>query len=554
LFKRPTFSMILPLRSAPGLYAAAVFAIASLLAPSAAVAQNPHTTDPVVMTNPDVSYGAGSTSETVHGMKKGQTDGPKHDKPLRLLPGNSSKPGGGGSGTTDPDLQNATFTSSGTLQKALNFEGLGNGFTGFSVNSAPPDTNGAVGASQYVQWVNESFAVFDKTTGSTLEGPVAGNQLFQSLGSSHPCAVNNDGDPVAQYDKANSRWILTQFSVTNASSVGYWQCIAVSKTNDATGAYNVYAYKQPSFNDYPKFAVFNGVYYATYNMFSGNTFAGARLCAYDGAAMRAGTGAGEQCFQLGTSYGGVLPADVDGSTAPPTAANEYFVSFGSNSLLTWRFHVDFTTSTNSTLAGPYSTSVGTFAEACGGGTCIPQPGTSQQLDSLADRLMYRLSYRHFADGHEALFVNHSVNPGAVAAGSRWYELRPAPGGTTGLTVYQQSTYAPADGLNRWMGSIAADKNGDIVLGYSTSSSSAYPSINYSFRTPADTLNRMGSEQLLQRGTGAQLRTLNRWGDYSAMTVDPADDCTFWYTNEYLTTNGTFNWHTRIGSFKLNSCQ
>ncbi len=530
-------------------------ALLTAIAPVAvASAQNPHDVTPVILTNPEVSYGAGSSSITVHGMRKGQADGPKGDKPLRLLHGgNAGKPGGGG-GSGDGALQSAAFTSTGAVAKGLNFEGLGNGFPNFSVDSAPPDTNGAVGATQYVQWVNESFAVFNKSTGALLEGPVPGNQLFQSLGSTHPCAVNNDGDPIAQYDKVNNRWILTQFSVTNGASAGYFQCIAVSKTSDATGAYNVYAYREPNFNDYPKFGVFNGTYYATYNIFSGNTFSGARLCAYDGAAQRAGTTAAEQCFQLSSSFGGVLPADVDGTTAPPAGANEYFLNFGTNSLNTWRFHADFTTSSNSTLAGPYSTAVASFSEACSGGTCIPQPGTRQQLDSLADRLMYRLSYRHFSDGHEALFVNHSVNPGAAASGSRWYELRPASGGTTGVTVFQQSTYAPADGLSRWMGSIAADKNGDLALGYSTASSSAYPSISYSYRTPGDTLNRIGSEQLLQAGTGAQQKTLNRWGDYSAMTVDPVDDCTFWYTNEYLTTNGTFNWHTRIGSFKVNGCQ
>ena len=530
--------------------------LTSTYAISVALAQNPHETiEPTVLTNPAVSYGAGSSSITVHGMRRGQADGPKKDKPLRQLSGSGhTKPGGGGGTSSDPVVQSSAFTSSGSLTTGPNFEGVGAGFPNFTVNSAPPDTNGAVGATQYVQWVNESFAVFDKASGNLLEGPTPGNQLYQALGSSHPCAVNNDGDPIAQYDKANNRWILTQFSVTNASTLGYWQCIAVSKTSDATGAYNVYAYRQPNFNDYPKFGVFNGVYYATYNMFSGNTFAGARLCAYDGAAMRAGGSAAEQCFQLSNAYGGVLPADVDGTISPASGTSEYFINFGTNALLTWRSHIDFTTSANSTLAGPYSTSVAAFSEACGGATCIPQPGTVQQLDSLGDRLMYRLSYRHFFDGHEALFVNHSVNPGSVASGSRWYELRPTSGNTTGVAVYQQSTYSPADGLNRWLGSIASDKNGSLALGYSTSSSSAFPSIKYSYRTAADTLSMLGSEQILQTGTGAQQRTLNRWGDYSAMTVDPVDDCTFWYTNEYLTTNGTFNWHTRIGSFKVNGCQ
>lgn len=530
------------------------FVAAALFSAPALVAENPHDIQPVLLTSPEVSYGQGSASITVHGMRKGQAEGPKAEKPLRLLqPNGSSRPGGGGGGTSDGALQPSAYTSSGSLTPLLNFEGLGNGFPNFSVDSAPPDTNGAVGFSQYVQWVNESFEVFDKATGAAKEGPIAGNQLFQSLGASHPCAVNNDGDPIAQYDKVNDRWILTQFSVTNGSSVGYWQCIAVSQSSDATGSYNVYAFRQPGFNDYPKVGVFNGVYFITYNIFKGNTFSGPRVCAYDGAAMRAGATAAEQCFQLSSGYGSVLPADQDGKNPPPSGANEYLLAFASNSLLTWRFHVDFSNSGNTTLSGPYSATVKTFSEACGGGTCVPQPGTTQQLDSLGDRLMYRLSYRHFADGHEALFVNHSVNAYTSTVGARWYELRPAAGGTTGVSVYQQSTYAPPGGLSRWMGSIASDKDGNIVLGYSTSSSSSYPGISYSYRIPADTFVGLGSERLLYAGTGSQTRSLNRWGDYSAMTVDPSDDCTFWYTNEYLLGSGTFNWHTRIASFTVNGC-
>jgi hypothetical protein len=518
------------------------------------LADDPHHVEPVVMSNPDVSFGPGATTIPVHGMRKGQTNGPNHERPLKQLNNsNKGKPGGGGGGSaSDPVAQSEPFTSSAQVTANPTFEGLGDGFPPFSVDAAPPDTNGAAGATEYVQWVNESFAVFDKT-GALKDGPVAGNELFQALGANHPCAVNNDGDPIVAYDKVNNRWILTQFSVTNGASIGYWQCIAVSKTNDASGDFNVYAFRQPNFNDYPKFGVWNGVYYATYNMFQGNTFVGARLCAYEGAAMRGGLSAQEQCFQLSKAYGGILPGDVDGSNQPAAGASEYFIGFGTDSLLTWRFHVNFGDSSNSTLSGPYTTPAPAFTEACGGGVCIPQPGTLEQLDSLGDRLMYRLSYRYFSDGHEALFVNHSVNPGYVASGSRWYELRPASDGTTGVTVHQASTYAPGDGLSRWMGAIASDKTGNLALGYSGSSSSVYPSIFYSFRSPSDPLNKIGSERTLFVGTGSQKRNLDRWGDYSGMSIDPTDDCTFWYTNEYLATSGTFNWHTRIGSFKISGC-
>ncbi|HWZ44781.1 MAG TPA: hypothetical protein VNW97_15000 [Candidatus Saccharimonadales bacterium] len=496
----------------------------------------------------EVSTANSAVSGPVSDMKGGlAANGPLHQKPLRLTHSD------GISNSPDTVVQTSAVTGAAAVTSGLNFEGLGNGFSGFSVNAAPPDTNGAVGATQFVQWVNESFEVFNKSTGAAVKGPVAGNQLFQALGATHPCAVNNDGDPIAQYDKANGRWVLTQFSVTNGASAGFFQCVAVSQTSDATGAFNVYAFTQPNFNDYPKVGIWTNGYYATYNIFSGNTFQGPRICAMDGAAMRAGATATQQCVQLANTFGSVLPSDIDGTTAPPAGTDPYFVAFGSNLLNVWRFHVDFATPANTVLNGPTTTTVASFATACAGGSCIPQPGTKQRLDSLGDRVMYRFAYRHFADGHEALVVNHSVTPGGAAvSGVRWYELRPN-AANGGLSVFQQGTFAPADGVSRWMGSIAQDKVGNIVVGYSASSGSLNPSIRFANRAAADPAGTLGTETTITTGGGAQTRTLNRWGDYSALTVDPADDCTFWYTNEYLSVSGTFNWHTRIASFKLGNC-
>jgi hypothetical protein len=194
--------------------------------------------------------------------------------------------------------------------------------------------------------------------------------------------------------------------------------------------------------------------------------------------------------------------------------------------------------------------VASFSAACGGGSCIPQPNTRELLDSLADRLMYRLAYRHFADGHEALVVNHSVATGTAKSGIRWYEIR-SPNGTP--TVYQQGTFSP-DSTSRWMGSIAMDKTGNIAVGYSASSSSVHPSIRFTGRVPTDALGTLESEDTILGGCGSQLKNLNRWGDYSAITIDSTDDCTFFYTNEYLKTSGTFNWSTQIASFKFPSCK
>src|SRR5262249_45342506 len=222
-------------------------------------------------------------------------------------------------------------------------------------------------------------------------------------------------------------------------------------------------------------------------------------------------------------------SDLDGSTAPPAGAPNTFVAFGNDSasLDIWQFHVDFATPANSTLTHS-NIPAAPFAAACnGGGTCIQQSGTTQLLDSLADRLMYRLAYRNFGD-HESLVVNHSVTAGS-SVGVRWYEIR---GVHTTPTVFQQGTFAP-DASFRWMGSIAMDHVGNIALGYSVSSSSLHPSIRFTGRVPGDAAGTMEAENSVLSGAGSQTGGLNRWGDYSAMTIDPGDDCTFFYTQEYL---------------------
>ncbi len=472
-----------------------------------------------------------------------------HERPSRPLPVAAS------TGAPDTAVQTSAGTATATTS-GLNFPGVGNGDYGFAPNAAPPDTTGAVGATQYVQWANESFAVFDKSTGAIAAGfPKAGNTLWAGFGGG--CEANNDGDPIAQYDKAAGRWVLTQFSVTNPATYGYLQCVAVSTTSDATGTYNRYAFSYGStqFNDYPKLGVWPDGYYVTYNIFTnGQTFAGSKVCSLDRAKMLTGAAATQICFQTSTAYGGLLPSDLDGSTAPPAGAPNYVLNFGSNSLNLWKFHPDFATPTSSTFSGPTAIPVTAFTAACsGGGTCIPQAGTSQRLDSLADRLMYRLAYRHFADGHEALVVNHTVKVSGTKRsevdGIRWYELRNL---SATPAVFQQGTYAP-DATSRWMGSIAMDKVGNIAVGYSASSASINPAIRYTGRAPTDALGTLQGENPIQIGGGSQLPNLSRWGDYSAMTVDPVNDCTFWYTSEYLKASGTFNWSTKIASFKFPSC-
>src|SRR6266851_5004697 len=461
----------------------------------------------------------------------------KEVEPLKRIP----LPPGLSQLEEDPVRQTTTIPLP-TPPVSQSFEGLGNGQYGFSVTGAPPDTNGTVGATQYVQWVNTSFAIFSKANGALIAGPTAGNTLWSGFGGG--CQTNNDGDPVVLYDKAAQRWVFSQFSVTTTP---YLQCIAVSTTSDATGTYNRYSFQYGNFDDYPKMGVWSDGYYETFNMFNGNTFVGADACSYNRTAMLNGQSATQVCFQQNSSVGGLLPSDLDGTTPPPAGSPNYLLFFGTNNLNLYKFHVDFTTPSNSTFTGPTVIPVAAFSPLCGGGTCVPQSGTTQQLDSLADRLMYRLAYRNFGT-HESLVVNHAVTAGS-GGGVRWYEIQ-NPSGTP--TVAQQSTFAP-DSNYRWMGFVAMDQAGDLALGYSVASSSLNPTIRYTGRVPTDPSGTMEAEVNVVTGTGSQTTGLSRWGDYSAMQVDPVDDCTFWYTQEYIKTNGTFNWNTRIANFKFPTC-
>ena len=448
----------------------------------------------------------------------------------------------------DEALQSAPITAAmpGT---DVNIDGVP--FPGVACNCAPPDTNGEVGATQYVQIVNEGYQVFDKTTGASQLGPSGIATLWQGFGG--VCQSNGSGDPVVLYDQIAGRWIITQFA---GVSVPTDECIAVSTTSDATGTYFRYGFHLGSnFFDYPHLGVWPDAYYMSMNVFNstGTAFLGPQPFAFDRAKMLNGQpatfvttgitgGSGEEVY---------LPADLDGSTLPPTGAPATFVEFpGGGSYRTFHFHVDFATPSNSSFTLFASPAAAGFSLLCAGTrSCVPQSGTTSRLDGIGDRLMFRLAYRNFGD-HESVVGNYSVSSGSVA-GIRWFELRNVTSGP--VTKFQESTYQP-DSTWRWMGSAAMDGSGNIAVGYSASSASIFPQIRYSGRLATDPLNTLAQgENTLFAGTGSQTGTSSRWGDYSDLTVDPVDDCTFWYTNEYYSTTTSFNWRTRIGSFKFPGC-
>jgi hypothetical protein len=427
--------------------------------------------------------------------------------------------------------------------KGIDFDGIGaNGF-------APSDVNLAIGPNHVVQTVNVRLAVYNKS-GARLSGPTNFTTFFAPVGGA--CAAGAS-DPIVNYDRLADRWVISDVGIGATFS----ECVAVSKTNDPTGAYTLYNFSfGANLNDYPKLGVWpttsNGAYLATYNIFTnGRFFAGSQLCGFDRTKMLAGNaGAAQICKSTPNTEGGYLPSDLDGPTPPPDGTPGLFVTWQNNNpgqLFRRKLTLNFAAGTAS-LSAATTINVANSTLACGnGGTCVPQKGTTQLLDTLGDRLMYRMPYRKFPD-HERVVLNHSVGNGSQVA-VRWYELLDLSGAPS---VNQQGTFAP-DTTFRWMASAAMDKSNNIAVGYSASSSTINPAIRFTGRVPSDPAGTLETEDSILVGTGSQNGGLSRWGDYTALQVDPSDDCTFWYTNQYEKVDGKFNWSSHIGSFVFPSC-
>jgi hypothetical protein len=461
-------------------------------------------------------------------------------------------------GGPDPIAQRTVGTGA-TPELSANFDGVAQATSG--TRPIPPDANGEIGPNHFVQMVNVRYGVFDRS-GRPLIPPVGANVLFAPLGD--VCGVTNEGDPVVVYDQLADRWILSQFGFVSIAQGPYYECIAISRTGDPTGEYYLYAFEisDSKLNDYPKLGVWPDGYYMSVNQFAKPSLAysGAGAVVFERDRMLAGDPAARlvyvDLFLRDPNLFGLLPSDLDGRTPPPAGAPNPFVGLGVtltagflNELRLFRFHVDWTNPAASTFTGPVALPVAPYdAALCAFALCIPQAGTFQKLDTLSSRLMYRLAYRNFGD-HESLVVNHSVDIGGDHAGVRWYEIRkPA-----APVLYQQGTYAPDD-EHRWMGSIAMDGNGNVALGYSVSSATSYPSIRFTGRLADDPLGTMTlAEGTIVAGSGAQTHPAGRWGDYTDMTVDPLDDCTFWYTSQYLTSTAERDWRTRVAAFSIPGC-
>src|SRR5437667_4895136 len=471
----------------------------------------------------------------------------------------------------------------------LNFEGLSNqddfNLYGFRVN--PPDPDGEVGPNHYVELINLVLGVFDKQ-GNRLVGPTKIGDLW--TGFAIPDCTDPSGDPVVLYDQLEDRWLLSQFTTSGLSdpTKPFWNCVAISTTGDPTGTYYRYAFETTSdgifyFPDYPKYGLWRNSYILTTREFGPTVEYGIGVYALERDKMLEGdpNARAVKFFLDGNAPGmlplvgdGLLPPDIDGRTkpandspAPIIGTQDDDADYGAtfDALNIWELSVKWksnpTASINLKTQLPVAPFDSIFPCAPTSRDCLPQPGITdptQYLDILSyrQRPTFRLAYRNFRT-YESLVTNQSVEARPGVAGARWYEIRRDENGD--YSIYQQGTYDPGDGVHRWMGSIAMDKKGNMALGYSVvNGTTVFPGIRYTGRLAGDPLGQMTlGEGTIINGSGVQTNTNSRWGDYTDMTVDPTDDCTFWYVNEYYQTTEPppdRKWQTRIARLKLPGCQ
>lgn len=475
------------------------------------------------------------------------------------LPANGIKTG---------DAAITSFYGSQMPSPSLTFNGLSNydNIDAFSLLIIPPDMNGDIGTNHYVQVVNTLLRVYDKN-GIALTAPTPLSTLFAPLNT--VCSTRNDGLPVVLYDPLADRWLISQYC---QAFPPFRQMIAVSKTSDPTGAYFVYEFAMPNvrINDFAKFGVWPDGYYMSTEEFIGSDYAGTGMFAFDRSKILLGDPSAGYVYFHRPSFstarlGNILPSDIDGLRAPAIGSPNVFASFSAteygdaaDAIRLFDFRANFTDPLSSTFTERPESPITVAAfdpTSPPDRTDIAQPAPGERLDANSDRLNYRLAYRNFGTS-ESLVFNQTVRVSPsepYRAGVRVYELKRISGA---YTVAEQSTIGDST-ASRWIGSAAQDNQGNIAVGYSFASEEKRPSIMYTGRLVSDPAGTFRNENSLMEGTGVQKAFGWRWGDYSSLSVDPVDDCTFWQTGEYYTLESQnfsdFAWLSRIGRFKFAEC-
>jgi len=458
---------------------------------------------------------------------------------------------------------------------SLSFEGYDSDDNVIAVGSriAPPDTEGDVGLDHYVQYNNLGFEIFDKYTGVKQAGPFPGNVFWSDFGG--VCETGNYGDPIVLYDHIAGRWLFSQFEVSGNSV----QCVAISDGEDPMGPYTRFAFStsQIGIGDYPKIGIWTtadgsqSAYHITMNEFDSG-FTGVILMALNRDAMLAAVDdatpdtPGYVQFFIPPASGSnpfaftLQPGHLEGPALPTAGTCEtYLQAFdsetwgaagGTDGYRTWKFCVDFATPANSTLIeNPLIPAGFEFdSNLCGYGSCISQPSTTQRLDPLGQHTMYRFAVRD-VNGSLSGVISHTVDLGSDVAGIQWARFD-----MSGASPVLADTglYDVGDGDHRWMPSISQDAVGNLGIGYSKSSADTFPSVYFTGRESTDPAGSLQAESVCIDGTGSQSGT-SRWGDYSTVSIDPEDDCTFFVTNQFVETTGRWEWDTQICTFSYDSC-
>ncbi|HLY20667.1 MAG TPA: hypothetical protein VKR61_25745 [Bryobacteraceae bacterium] len=482
-------------------------------------------------------------------------------------------------------VEQTTQGTRAAIEPLVSFDGLGEGFTGRAFpgadNAAETDTGRAgarrggidvslaVGPNHIFEILGGYMAVFTKkgkkyhVTGKLLYGAVPNNTVFAGFGVR--CPVSNSGDSVVRYDQLADRWLIVVpvFSrPPDNPQAPYAMCYAVSATPDPLGPYYRYEFQRPLFPDYPRPAVWPDGYYNPTST-SDDPLPGVVTqkhdCIADRNKMLKGLPATEQCVVID---GGVfmLNSDVVGKQRPPADAPNIMMSTGGTQLKKifqddgiyfYKVHVDWTDLSRTNVSAPQKITVAPYHYLCDGqlSSCVTQPGTERRLDSQGDKLIERLVYRKIGR-QESILAEHSIATAAHGGGVRWYEFRLNP--QRDPVLYQQGTYAPG-GNYRWLGSMAMDRRGGIGIGYAFGGDPNFPGQRFAARLAKDPKGQLTfHESVLAEGQASQTGGL-RWEDYTNITVDPADDCTFWFVGNYLK-SGAASPGTRIGAFVLPGCK
>jgi hypothetical protein len=414
---------------------------------------------------------------------------------------------------------------------------------------------------------NATFTIYDKTGAL-----VSAQKTMASLAPSNSACAADYGDPLVIYDRLADRWFMQAMNENRL-------CIYVSKTsNPVTGGwwlYQVSSITSQPLPDFPKCGVWPSAYVCTTmqpgqpvyildreRMLAGQTARNTQTLLGPTPAL---TGYGFQTITPATLYGNTVPA---GGVKPLLArhrddeAHDGAQANGTTDYIElFELTVDWVTPGNTRLTvlpRIAITEYNSWFKGYSGYSVVPQPdGTNNFLDVQREVIFNPLVYRHMGT-YEAIVGTFATNQNSartgttVDAGLRWFELRRTGGGD--WVLHQEGTFGPGDSnTHHFLGTIGMDRFGNIGLAYSltkTSTPKKYASLLYTGRTAADP-NGVMSLGETEVATGGGIHTGGRWGDYHQMTVDPVDDCTFWFVGMYRPSGAA--WATRIADFRFPAC-